>query len=89
MRPYIIGLILLILVLQYALWFSPGGLVQIWHMKDSIAAISAQNTELAQRNGQLEADVEDLKQGKEAIEERARNDLGMIKQGETFYQVAK
>ena len=89
MRPTVIVLIILFIIFQYALWLSPGGLVQIWHIKDSIAAITQQNTALAQRNMQLEADVEDLKSGNEAIEERARNDLGMIKQGETFYQVAK
>lgn len=89
MRVFIISLVGLFFILQYALWFSSGGLLQIWQMKKAIAHITTQNSQLAQRNTQLEADVNDLKQGSEAVEERARNDLGMIKENETFYQVAR
>ena len=88
MRIFIVSLAILFFILQYALWFSSGGLVQIVQMKNSITALHNQNEQLAQRNAVLEADVNDLKQGNEAVEERARNDLGMIKKGETFYQVA-
>lgn len=79
----------LFLIFQYALWFSSGGLIQIWHLRQKITALEEQNKQLQNRNTMLAADVNDLKQGKEAIEERARNDLGMVKSNETFYQVTK
>lgn len=88
MRVFIVSLVILFFILQYALWFSSGGLVQIWKLKHSMNTLQQQNEQLEQRNTILEADVNDLKQGNEAIEERARNDLGMIRKGETFYQVA-
>lgn len=89
MRTVIIISVLLFCIVQYALWFSPSGVISLWHLKSAIADVNAQNTELAQRNAVLQADVQDLKRGNEAVEERARNDLGMIKNGETFYQVVK
>jgi cell division protein FtsB len=89
MRPFFIILIILFFILQYELWFSSGGLVQIWQLRKTMANLNLQNEQLRARNAILEADVNDLKQGNEAIEERARNNLGMIKKGETFYQVAK
>ena len=89
MRPITIILIILLVILQYALWLSPGGIAQIWHLKRDTAALMDENNRLAQRNAAVAADVLDLKQGNEAIEERARNDLGMIKKGETFYQTVK
>lgn len=85
-RLIIWAIFFLFLVLQYALWFSPGGIVSILHLRQQISAIKTENTELEARNALIAADVADLKQGKEAIEERARNDLGMIKNNETFYQ---
>lgn len=89
MRPIIILLATLFVILQYALWFSAGGIVGIWHLKREMAALNAENAQSGERNAVLEADVVDLKKGNEAIEERARNDLGMIKKGETFYQIVK
>ena len=62
---------------------------QIVHLKQKITTTKKKNNELSERNAILTADVKDLKQGKEAVEERARNDLGMIKSGETYYQVTK
>lgn len=60
---------------------------EVWRLRDNIAAQKVENEQLRQRNLALEAEVRDLKQGMEAIEERARSELGMIKKDETFYQV--
>jgi cell division protein FtsB len=87
MRIMLVVFLILIAALQYELWFSPGGMAQSWFLKRQIAQVNAQNVSLAARNAVVAADIGDLKQGKEAIEERARNDLGMVKKGETFYQV--
>jgi cell division protein FtsB len=87
MRIMPIVFLALIAALQYELWFSPGGIAQSWHLKRQIAQTNTQNAGLAERNAVVAADIRDLKKGKDAIEERARNDLGMVKKGETFYQV--
>lgn len=89
MKAFGLGLVILLIALQYALWFSTGGIVQIWRLNQAIAASEQNNAERTERNDILEAEVEDLKSGNEAIEERARNDLGMIKKNETFYQVVQ
>jgi cell division protein FtsB len=86
-KPFAIFLLLLALVLQYQLWFGSGSLIKVWQLRRAIAAQQAENQSLQDRNDALEAEVRDLKQGTEAIEERARTELGMIKDGETFYQV--
>jgi|GWRWMinimDraft_11_1066019.scaffolds.fasta_scaffold03006_4 cell division protein FtsB len=75
------------LVLQFKLWFGEGGIVDVHRIKQSVAAQQAENLILRQRNAVLEAEVNDLKNGQAAIEERARLDLGMIKDDETFYLV--
>lgn len=80
-------LIGLLVVLQYPLWFGSGGVLTLWRLKREIAAQKVDNAQLKERNAALEAEVNDLKQGYEAIEERARTELGMVKKGETFYQV--
>jgi cell division protein FtsB len=77
----------LLLLLQYSLWFGNGGLLRVWQLNQSVAAQKAENAKLKERNEALEAEVRDLKQGLEAIEGRARTDLGMIKKDETFFQV--
>jgi cell division protein FtsB len=87
MRPLAIILLLIILVLQYQLWFGEGSLVKVWQLRREIATQQAQNQSLKERNDALAGEVRDLKQGVEAVEERARTELGMIKDGETFYQV--
>ena len=79
----------LLIAVQYALWFSSGGLIQVWQLKHSIVQLKTENAHLVERNSILEADVQDLKKGNEAIEEKARHDLGMVKKNETFYQVVK
>lgn len=89
MKPIIIGLGIILLILQYKLWFDEGGIDRYWHLKGSISEQTAQNDDLKQRNEMLKAEIKDLKQGQEAIEERARTGLGMVKKGETFYQVVE
>jgi len=76
-----------LLVLQYPLWFGNGSALEIWHVRQSIAMQELENERLRERNQALEAEVIDLKNGVQAIEERARFEMGMIKKGETFYQV--
>jgi len=80
-------LIGLLLALQYPLWFGNGGVLAFWQLQRELAAHQAEAAQLRERNRALEAEVLDLKQGLEAVEERARNELGMIKKGETFYQI--
>ncbi|MDH5785432.1 MAG: cell division protein FtsB [Chromatiales bacterium] len=79
--------IFLLLLLQYSLWFGNGGLLRVWQLNRAVEQQKAENTKLKERNEALEAEVLDLKGGLEAIEERARTDLGMIKKDETFFQV--
>lgn len=76
-----------LLLLQYPLWLGDGGALAVWRLKGDIAAQQEENARLTERNLVLEAEVNDLKQGLAAIEERARSELGMVKPGETFYQV--
>lgn len=86
MKWFVGTLIALLLLLQYRLWFSDSSLVQVWRLQDQVEAQIQENEQLRERNRALEAEVIDLKTGTEAIEERARSELGMIKNGETFYQ---
>jgi cell division protein FtsB len=87
MRLATLGLIALLVILQYPLWFGSGGLFAVWSLKREIAAQQGENARLHERNQVLAAEVIDLKKGVEAVEERARVELGMIKRGETFFQV--
>ena len=87
MKALIAVLILLLLVLQYKLWFGDGNMREVWQLQSTIEEQKIENQKLRDRNLALEAEVKDLKQGLEAIEERARNELGMIKKDETFFQV--
>ncbi|KAB7627941.1 cell division protein FtsB [Alkalilimnicola sp. S0819] len=89
MRWVTAGLAVILLLLQYALWFGEGGLIELWRLEEAVATQRAENTELRQRNVTLEAEVKDLKSGLEAVEERARGELGMIRDGEVFYQVVE
>ena len=76
-----------IVLLQYRVWFSEDGVRQLGRLRQAVAAQGAENAQLAERNHQLAAEVRDLKTGLDALEERARSDLGMIAHNETFYQV--
>ncbi|WP_100643739.1 cell division protein FtsB [Alteromonas facilis] len=88
-RDKIIPMILIVLLaaLQYRLWFGKHSIPDLWDMQSKIDEQVQQNANLTQRNELLKADINDLKIGLEAIEERARNELGLIKQGETFYRI--
>jgi cell division protein FtsB len=76
----------LIVLIQYPLWLGKGGWLRAWDMNRELAAQRARNDGLALRNAALAAEVRDLKQGYEAIEERARAELGMVRQDEVFFQ---
>jgi cell division protein FtsB len=80
-------LLAILVLLQYPLWFGSGGVIAVWRLDREIAAQEQENASLKDRNQALEADVNDLKQGLAAIEERARTELGMVKKGEVFFQV--
>ena len=87
MKVIFAALAILLVLLQAKLWFGDGSIKDGWRMKDAIDAQSSENSQLKERNQALIAEVDDLKQGLDAIEERARNELGMVKKDETFYQV--
>jgi cell division protein FtsB len=74
-------------VLQYRLWVGKGSLAEVSNLKQEISDLEQQLVSLRERNRALQAEVEDLRSGNAAIEERARSELGMIKQGEIFYQI--
>ena len=76
-----------VLALQYRLWVSPTGMRDVWRTQQAIEAQTEENERLKERNRTLAAEVRDLKEGRAAIEERARTDLGMIGASETFFQV--
>ena len=86
-RLVIAVLVVLLLALQYRLWFSVDGYREVRALERAIAEQQSEITRLGERNAALEAEVRDLKEGLEAVEERARTELGMIREGETFYQV--
>ena len=77
----------LVVLIQYPLWLGKGGWLRVWEVDQQIVAQRATNARLKARNEALEAEVRDLKQGYEAIEERARSELGMVRQDEVFFQV--
>ena len=88
MKTTLIGIaIIFIVVLQYALWFKPGGVSDLVRLKKQVAVLQNQNTALQNRNQALSAQITDLKENNDAIEARARSELGMVKQGESFYQI--
>lgn len=84
MRWPIVLLVLLVIVLQYPLWLGKGGWLRVWDVDRQLQAQRDKNHQLEQRNAGLEAEVRDLKSGNEAIEERARFELGLTKSGEIF-----
>jgi cell division protein FtsB len=82
-------LLLLLVMLQFQLWFGVGNVPAAMKLRSQGEAQAAENAALAKRNAALAAEVADLKQGQAAIEERARNELGMVKKGESFYQIVQ
>lgn len=82
-------LVLLLALLQFQLWFGIGNVPSAMRLKSQVEAQAAENATLTKRNAALAAEVSDLKGGQAAIEERARVELGMVKKGETFYQIVQ
>jgi cell division protein FtsB len=80
-------LIAMLLGLQFNLWLGDFGLIRYWHLEKQVREQAGVNDKLKARNRRLQAEVFDLKHGTDALEERARSQLGMIKKGEEFYQV--
>lgn len=87
MRVLIISLTLTLLVMQYRLWLADSGIRATWRLQDAVVATTLENEQKAARNAALEAEVDDLKQGVAAVEERARSELGMIRPNETFFLI--
>jgi len=81
------ALLVVVVGLQYRLWLSGDGVRELARLSNSVAQQKAENEELVARNQQMVAEVADLKAGMDAIEERARSELGMIGRNETFFQV--
>ncbi|HEU0234524.1 MAG TPA: cell division protein FtsB [Gallionella sp.] len=86
-RPVTLILAVLLLLLQYPLWLGKGGWLKVWDMSRQVEAQQQANQQTQARNALLDAEVRDLKHGTEAIEERARSELGMIKHDEVFFQI--
>ena len=82
-------LLILLIALQVKLWTGQGGVREVWRLQHRVGEQKAENAKLKTRNETLQAEVDDLKHGDEAVEERARSELGLLKPGETFYQVVE
>lgn len=82
-------LLALLIVLQIKLWTGAGGVRDVESLRQAVAETRKANEALKARNDALQAEVRDLKEGRDAIEERARSELGLVKPGETFYQVVE
>jgi len=89
MRWLVITLAVIFIVLQYKLWFDDGGVRQVHNLRQQISTQKIQNAELQKQNDRLRAEVKDLKQGSDAPEEKARTELGMVKQNEEYFQVVQ
>jgi len=85
----LVALVALLAFLQYRLWWGEGGRRSVADLRQQVEQQAHENEGLKQRNAALGAEVEDLKSGEAAVEERARSELGMIKPGETFYRVVE
>ena len=89
MKKLLLLLVILLVYLQYNLWIGDGSLQDVWRLHKDVETQREENAALRERNEALDAEVKDLQQGFEAIEDHAREDLGMIKDGEIFYQVVE
>lgn len=87
MRWVSLILVALILLLQYPLWLGKGGWLKVWELSRQVDAQKEENLKARARNAALDAEVRDLKKGTEALEERARNELGMVRRDEVFFEV--
>ena len=79
----------LIVAIQLPLWLGKGGWLRVWEVDRQVAAQRGKNTQLETRNAGIAAEVRDLKQGLEAVEERARYELGMVRPDEVFFQIVE
>ena len=89
MRYLVISLLVLLGYLQYRLWAAEGGYVDVARLNKEIARQERENAGLRERNRVLLAEVESLREGVDTLEERARTDMGMVKEGETFFLFLK
>lgn len=87
MRIVTLILFVLLILLQFKLWLGEGGFREVARLETRVESQRQQNDDLLQRNAELQAEVEDLRERLDAVEERARNELGLIKPAEQFYQV--
>lgn len=87
MRLIFLGLAALLTLIQYPLWLGKGGWLRVWDLDQQVDAARTKNDELKARNAKLNSEVQDLKDGTGAVEERARYELGMIKENEIFIQI--
>ena len=87
MRVVTLILFVLLILLQFKLWLGEGGFTELARLESRVEAQRQQNDDLLQRNAELQAEVEDLRERLDAVEERARSELGLIKPDEKFYQV--
>ena len=87
MKALIVLLVLLLALVQFRLWVGEESLAEVWRLRQGIEQQSAENVLFKSRNQRLEAEVRDLKNGLEAVEERARLELGMIRKDEIYFQI--
>ena len=87
MKKIIALLLVLLFILQYKIWLGDGGIPEILQLEEEVEVVQLQVDKLKERNQALDAEVQDLKKGMDAIEERARSELGMIGKDEIYYQV--
>lgn len=87
MRAITITLAILLLVIQYPLWLGKGGWLRVFDLHRQLVTVQEKNEEQKDKNAKLASEVQSLKEGTEAIEERARSELSMIKKGEVFIQL--
>lgn len=87
MRLFTLGLFALLLLLIYTLFWGKNGWLDYTRVESEIGVQRSVNKNLQKRNDEMYAEIDDLKQGLDAIEERARHELGMVKEGETFYRI--
>jgi len=87
MKLLTLVMVALIALLQYPMWVGKGGWLKVWETDQKLQSQQAVNQKLRVRNGALDAEVRDLKQGLDAVEERSRSELGMIRQDEIFFQI--
>jgi len=86
MRPMLIVLMVSFVALQHKLWLGDGNVIQWMQLQKKLNLQQTLNNQLVTRNKALEADIQELKSGNQALEEQARAELGMVKEGEVFYQ---